>query len=187
MLGLFDHFVEELSAELHRTPSETVGSFHGIRDLAKYQARLDAVDFTLATDDGLGLRHYGDADIILVGVSRVGKTPTSLYMAMHHGINAANYPLTHEDLDHGALPQALSPHRGHLFGMTIDPVRLHQIRQKRRPDSEYSSLAVCTDEVNQAEQLFRRERIPIVNTTTQSIEEITATIMGAAAVRGRFD
>lgn len=186
VLGLFDHFVSELSAELGRTPSDAVGSFHGIRDLGKYQARLDAVDFTLATDDGLGLRHYADADIILVGVSRVGKTPTSLYMAMHHGINAANYPLTHEDLDSGSLPQVLREHREHLFGLTIDPVRLHQIRQKRRPDSEYSSLSVCTTEVNQAEQLFKREGIPAVNTTTQSIEEISATVVDAAALQSRL-
>lgn len=186
VLGLFDHFVDELSVELERAPSEAVGSYHGIRDLAKYQARLDAVDFTLATDDGLGLRHYGNADIILVGVSRVGKTPTSLYMAMHHGVNAANYPLTDEDLDGGTLPHVLREHREQLFGLTIDPVRLHQIRQKRRPDSDYSSLAVCTREVNQAEQLFKREGIATVNTTTQSIEEITATVIGAAALRSRL-
>jgi len=187
VLGLFDHFVAELSTELRRSPSVVVGSYHGIRDLAKYQLRLDAVDFTLATDDGLGLRHYGDADIILVGVSRVGKTPTSLYMAMHHGVNTANYPLTSEDLDRGTLPGALVAHRSHLFGLTIDPVRLHQIRQKRRPDSVYSSMAICTREVNQAEQLFRRERIPTVNTTTQSIEEITATIIGTAGLQSRLD
>ncbi len=186
VLGLFDFFVDELSAELGRRPSDRVGSFHGIGDLTKYQARLDAVDFTLATDDGLGLRHYADADVVLVGVSRVGKTPTSLYMAMHHGINAANYPLTDEDLAGGGLPAALTGHRDKLFGLTIDPIRLHQIRQKRRPDAEYSSLPVCTDEVNVAEQLFRRENIGVVNTTTQSIEEIAATIMGTAELRSRL-
>jgi regulator of PEP synthase PpsR (kinase-PPPase family) len=186
VLGLFDHFIDDLSRELERSASDTVGSYHGIRDLARYQARLDAVDFSLATDDGLGLRHYSDADVILVGVSRVGKTPTSLYMAMHHGISTANYPLTHDDLSSPRLPAALQEHRSRLFGLTIDPIRLHQIRQKRRPDSEYSSLPMCTDEVNAAEQLMRRESIASVNTTTQSIEEIAATIMGSAELRSRL-
>ena len=186
VLGLFDHFLDDLSRELDRAASEAVGSYHGIRDLARYQARLDAVDFTLATDDGLGLRHYSDADIILVGVSRVGKTPTSLYMAMHHGISAANYPLTRDDLFGKGLPPALRDYRKLLFGLTIDPIRLHQIRQKRRPDSEYSALPMCTQEVSAAEMLMRRESIAVVNTTTQSIEEIAATIMGSAELRSRL-
>lgn len=177
VLGLFDHFVQELSTELDRTASTTIGSYHGIRDVAKYQERLDAVDFSLATDDGLGTRNYAEADIILIGVSRVGKTPTSLYMAMHHSLWAANYPLTDEELEHTTLPDALRPHREKLFALTIDPVRLHQIRQKRRPDSVYADIATCTREVTIAERMFQRERIPSTNTTTQSIEEIAATIM----------
>ncbi len=186
VLGLFDHFVDELEQELQSSATADIGSYHGIRDLAKYQARLDAVDFSLATDDGLGTKHYGEADIILVGVSRAGKTPTSLYMAMHHGLSAANYPLTAEDLDSAELPPALQPHREKLFGLTIDPVRLHQIRQRRRPDSRYADLATCTLEVGKAEVLFRQERIPVTNSTTQSIEEMAATIMNSVGLRGRL-
>lgn len=186
VLGLFDHFVDELGDELHSTVSQNIGAYHGIRDLAKYQARLDAVDFSLATDDGLGTKHYNEADIILVGVSRAGKTPTSLYLAMHHGLSAANYPLTADDLGQSALPPALRPHRDKLFGLTIDPVRLHQIRQRRRPESRYADLRTCTDEVTKAEQLFRQERIPVTNSTTQSIEEMAATIMNSVGLRGRL-
>jgi regulator of PEP synthase PpsR (kinase-PPPase family) len=186
VLGLFDHFVGELSAELERTPSATVGSYHGIRDLSKYQARLDAVDFSLATDDGLGTKNYDEADVVLVGVSRVGKTPTSLFMAMHHGLWAANYPLTGEELDATTIPEPLRPHRGRLYALTIDPVRLHQIRQKRRPDSAYAEISTCTREVSRAERIFQKERIPVTNTTTQSIEEIAATIMRQAELTSRL-
>lgn len=186
VLGLFDHFVDELSEELERPASYEIGSYHGIRDLAKYQARLDAVDFSLATDDGLGTDQYVEADIILTGVSRAGKTPTSLYLAMHHGLCAANYPLTEEDLELSTLPHALEPHRDKLFGLTIDPVRLHQIRQRRRPDSRYADLTTCTREVTKAEQIFRQERIPVTNSTAQSIEEMAATIMSSVGLRGRL-
>ncbi len=186
VLGLFDHFVDELSSELASAPSAAVGSYHGIRDLARYQARLDAVDFSLATDDGLATDQYDEADIILIGVSRAGKTPTSLYMAMHHGLCAANYPLTPEDLDGATLPPSLRPHRNKLFGLTIDPVRLHQIRQRRRPDSTYAELATCSMEVAKAERLFRQEHVPTTNSTAQSIEEMAATIMSAVGMRGRL-
>ena len=182
VLGLFDYFIDELAAELGSSASAKVGSYHGIRDLAKYQTRLDAVDFSLATDDGLGTKSYGQADAILIGVSRVGKTPTSLFMAMHHGLFAANYPLADQDLDSSRLPGPLQDHRHKLFALTIDPVRLHQIRSKRRPDSTYAALAACTVEVSSAERLFRRERIPTTNTTTRSIEEIAATIVSFAGL-----
>lgn len=182
VLGLFDYFVDDLAAELGSRPSAEVGSFHGIRDLAKYQRRLDAVDFTLATDDGLGTKSYDQADIILIGVSRVGKTPTALFMAMHRGLFAANYPLADQELDTARLPPVLEPFRTKLFALTIDPIRLHQIRDKRRPDSTYAALPTCTSEVSAAEKMFRQERIPQTNTTTQSIEEIAATIVSTAGL-----
>ncbi len=160
VLGLFDHFVDELVDELGSEPSSEVGAFHGIRDLAKYQHRLDAVDFTLATDDGLGVKNYDQADVILIGVSRVGKTPTALFMAMHRGLFAANYPLADDELESTRIPGILDRHRERLFALTIDPIRLHQIRDKRRPDSTYASLPTCTYEVNAAEKMFRAERIP---------------------------
>ena len=184
VLGLFDYFVDDLANELGSDPSSEVGSFHGIRDLAKYQRRLDAVDFTLATDDGLGTKNYDLADVILIGVSRVGKTPTALFMAMHRGLFAANYPLADQELDSNRLPPVLEPHREKLYALTIDPIRLHQIRNKRRPDSTYAALATCTREVSAAERMFRTERVPVTNTTTQSIEEIAATVQATAGLAG---
>ncbi len=187
VLGLFEQFVDELAAELHLEPGHTVGAAHSIRDTSIYQRRLDALDFSLMTDDGLGTKHYGNADLVVIGVSRAGKTPTCVYMSMHYGIRAANYPLTSDELGEGTLPDVLRSHRDRLFGLTIDPVRLHQIRQKRRPDSAYASLTRCTEEIGLAERLFRQEGIPVTDTTAHSIEEITSTIMEMTGLTSRLD
>ncbi len=177
VMDLFEPFLGKLSAFLQREPHDHVGSLHKLRNLARYQERIEAVEFAVGTDDGLGTDHYDRADVILVGVSRVGKTPTSLYLAMHYDLYAANYPLTDEDLDSNELPKALRPHRERLYGLSIDPLRLHQIRESRRAASDYSSLARCRLEVAQAEALFRRLRIPFANTTVRSVEEIAAGLM----------
>lgn len=187
VLSLFDEFISNITDELGVEPTRAVGAYHGIRDLGKYQTRLDAVDFALATDDGLGTKLYPEADIILVGVSRAGKTPSCLYLSMQHGVKASNYPLTMDDLEGIELPDVLRAHQGRIFGLTIDPVRLHQIRQKRRPDSTYASLSRCTDEVSRAERLFRQLNIPFTDTTTLSIEEITATVLEAGELRSRLN
>ena len=187
VLSLFDEFMNDISTELGMSPSPAVGAYHGIRDLAKYQVRLDAVDFTLATDDGLGTKLYAEADLILVGVSRAGKTPSCLYLSMHYGVKASNYPLTMDDLEDLELPDVLRPHVARIFGLTIDPVRLHQIRQKRRPDSTYASLPRCTEEVSRAERLFRQLSIPYTDTTTLSIEEITATVLESSDLRTKLN
>lgn len=187
VLGLFEHFVDTLAEELHIEPGHTVGVAHSIRDTSLYQVRLDALDFSLTTDDGLGVRHYGSADLIVIGVSRAGKTPACVYMSMQYGLRAANYPLTMDELSGGSLPDSLQSYRPMLFALTIDPVRLHQIRQKRRPDSDYSSISRCTEEIGLAERLFRQEGIPTVDTTTHSIEEITSTIMEVKGLTSRLD
>ncbi len=186
VIGLFDSFADRLSQEFGRAPSTSVGRSHGMGDTAGYQARLDAVDFTLTTDDGLGADGYPAADVIVVGVSRVGKTPTCLYLSMQYGIRAANYPLTPDDAGHAGLPPLLAPHRAKLFGLTIDPVRLHQIRQKRRAQSAYSALDRCQAEVAAVERLFRIEQIPVIDTTVRSIEEITAELIDRAGLKRRF-
>lgn len=177
VMDLFEPFLGKLAAFLHREPHAHVGSLHRLRNLARYQERIEAVEFAVGTDDGLGTDHYDRADVILVGVSRVGKTPTSLYLAMHYDLYCANYPLTDEDLDLHELPKALRAHRRRLYGLTIDPLRLHQIRQSRRADSDYSSLKRCQWEVAHVEELFRRNRIPFANTTVRSVEEIAAGLM----------
>lgn len=177
VMDLFEPFLGKLATLLRREPHDHVGSLHKLRNLARYQERIEAVEFAVGTDDGLGTDHYDRADVILVGVSRVGKTPTSLYLAMHYDLYAANYPLTEEDLDLHELPGALRPHRERLYGLTIDPLRLHQIRESRRAASDYASLVRCRQEVAQAESLFRRHRLPFANTTVSSVEEIAAGLM----------
>lgn len=187
VLGLFDVFVDTLAAEFELRPTSTIGRYHSIGNTSTYQVRLDAVDYALTTDDGLGLDHYRDADVVVIGVSRVGKTPTCLYLALQYGIRAANFPLTPGSLDAYRLPVALHDHTDRLFGLTIDPVRLFHIRQKRRPDSTYASLEQCGQEIATAERLYRARGIPTLDTTARSIEEITATIIEQAELERRLD
>jgi len=176
MLDVFQRFLAPLEEELGTTRQSAVGRAHGMSDGIEYEARIHATNYALAHDDGVDV-HYDDADLVMVGVSRSGKTPTCLFLALHFGIKAANYPLTQDDLESGELPHRLRAHRKKLFALTIDPVRLQQIRQVRRPDSRYSELAQCRWEVAQAEKLFRAERVPVLSTTHASIEEIASKVM----------
>jgi len=175
-LDFFDAFLGPLEQELGQASSHALGRAHGMTDLAAYTARINATNFALANDDGAQTREYDRADTILVGVSRSGKTPTCLYMALQYGIFAANYPLTEDDLESRRLPPTLEAHRDKLFGLTIGAERLHQIRQERRPDSRYSSMAQCSFEIRAAEQLFGRYGIPYLDTTGCSIEEISSRV-----------
>lgn len=178
MLDIFAPFIEPLERELGQTRQPRVGHAHGIVDFETYHRRINAMNYALAHDDGARL-DYSDADLILVGVSRAGKTPTCVYLALHYGVRAANYPLTPEDLESERLPAVLRQHRHKLFGLTIDPIRLHQIRQERRPDSRYAQLDTCKREVAQAEAMMRREGIEMLSTTHASIEEIASRILEA--------
>lgn len=177
VLDLFAPFLDRLAGFLGQAPTERVGTFHGLRDLARYQARIDAVEFTVGTDDGLGTRHYDRADVILIGISRVGKTPTCLYLAMQYGLYAANYPLAEDDFEGRALPAPLRSYRERLYGLTIDPLRLHQVRRSRRDRDDYASFERCRFEVERSEALFRRYGLPHANTTAQSVEEIAAGLL----------
>jgi regulator of PEP synthase PpsR (kinase-PPPase family) len=187
VIDLFGGFVGTLSTELEITPTAKIGRYHNIGDTANYEVRLDAVDYVLATDDGLGFNRYDDADVILVGVSRVGKTPTCLYLAMQYGIRAANFPLTSESLDDRRLPEVLEPHTERLFGLSIDPIQLFHIRQKRRPGGSYATLERCGSEVEAAERIFRTHRVPNLDTTARSIEEISANIIERVDLERRLD
>ena len=146
-------------------------------DKQEYKQRIEAVNFSMAHDDGASHRELGDADVILVGVSRSGKTPTSLYLALQFGVKAANYPLIPEDFDRRQLPEALHVYKAKLYGLTIAPERLHEIRRERRPGSQYADPANCRHEVEQAEALMKREGIRSINSTAKSIEEIATTIL----------
>src|SRR5690606_8849832 len=152
MLDVFAPFIDPLEAELGQKRQLKVGQAHGMVDFETYHRRINAMNFALTHDDGMSI-DYDHADVILVAVSRAGKTPTCIYLALHHGVSAANYPLTDEDLEHDRLPPRLRAHRSKLFGLTIDPGRLQQIRQERRPDSRYARLDTCQREVSAAEKL----------------------------------
>ena len=181
VLDTFAPFIEPMERELGQQRKSQVGQAHGMVDFDTYHARINAMNYALTHDDGIAV-NYDDADVILVAVSRAGKTPTCVYLALHHGVRAANYPLTEEDLEHDRLPPRLRAHRSKLFGLTIDPVRLAQIRQERRPNSRYAKLETCKSEVVAAEALFRAERIPVLSTTHTSIEEISSKVMSTLGI-----
>ena len=177
VLDMIRTFVEPLEQEFGIRSNHRVGRFSDAARSQEYHDRIEAINFSLAHDDGQSARNLEAADVILVGVSRSGKTPTSLYLAMQHGIKAANYPLIPEDFERARLPDPLAPHRAKCFGLTIDPDRLAQIRHERRPGSRYASLANCRYEVSAAESMMRREGIGWLSSTHKSIEEIATTIL----------
>lgn len=186
LIDLFDAFVSTLEAELHTSSVTASGLSHGIGAYSDYKERIDAVNYALNNDDGVTLKNLADADIILIGVSRSGKTPTSLYLALHYGILAANYPLTEEDMGSHYLPTAIEAYRDKLYGLTINPRRLSEIRQERRSESRYSSLEQCKYEVRTVENLFRNERIPYIDTSKISVEEIATTILHETGMKRRL-
>ena len=177
VMDMFTTFVEPLEVAFGIKSNHRIGQFSDVATNARYSSRMDAINFALMHDDGQSARNLALADVILVGVSRSGKTPTSLYLAMQHGVRAANYPLIPEDFERMSLPSALLPHRGKLFGLTIAPERLAEIRHERKPASRYASLANCIEEVAEAERLMRREGIRWLSSTNKSIEEIATTIL----------
>jgi regulator of PEP synthase PpsR (kinase-PPPase family) len=176
-LDFFDAFLGPLEEELKTSPTHASGRAHGMIDLDAYTTRINATNFAVANDDGSGARDYEHADVILIGVSRSGKTPTCLYLALQYGVFAANYPLTEDDLETGAIPKILQPHRRKLYGLTIQPERLTQIREERRPNSRYASAEQVQFEVRSALALFDRQGIPFIETTTRSVEEISSRIL----------
>jgi len=176
-VDFFETFIDPLEAGLGVKSSHTIGRSHSAMDKKEYQQRIEAINFAMAHDDGASHRELGQADVILIGVSRSGKTPTSLYLAMQFGVKAANYPLIPEDFDRGKLPEALRQQKSRLYGLTIAPERLHEIRKERRPDSRYAAHDNCRYEVDAAESLMRREGVRCINSTTKSIEEIATTIL----------
>lgn len=177
VIDFFQAFIGNLEKELGISAANTVGLSHAVKDTEQYNSRIDAVHYALQCDDGVNLQAYQSADIILIGVSRTGKTPTCLYLALQFGIRAANYPLTEEDLSASTLPKALLAYKERLFGLTISKERLHSIRNKRRPNTPYSSLEQCKVEINQALALYKNDSIPFLDSTQLSIEELSVHIL----------
>ncbi|MCK4608508.1 MAG: kinase/pyrophosphorylase, partial [Gammaproteobacteria bacterium] len=183
VIDFFSASLRSLENELQSTSAKQIGTLHQIPDFKSYDARIAAIDFTLQVDDGLGVKDYKSADVILLGVSRSGKTPTSLYLALKFGILAANYPLIPEDINSTTLPEALKPHRKKLFGLLISPKRLHEIRQKRQPNTKYASLEQCKTELIIVEKMFKQEKIGYLDSTAYSIEEIATKIINAMELK----
>lgn len=186
VFDLFNTFLAPLEQELHSTSSYAVGRTHGVANVQAYNHRIEAINYTLAHDDGVNIKGYGKADIVLIGVSRCGKTPSCLYMALQFGILAANYPFAEDELANLRLPEILRPYKEKLFGITIDPERLQQVRTERRPNSPYSSSDQCRREIAEMEAMYQRENIPFLNSTRYSIEEITTKIMARAGINRRM-
>jgi len=185
-IDIFSTFLSPLERELGEKSSYTVGKSHQSASSESYTARIDAINYALDNDDGARTRYYNEADIILVGVSRSGKTPTCLYMAMQFGIKAANYPITEDDMEELTLPNSLKEHKEKLFGLTIDPDRLSAIRNERRANSRYASLKQCYHEVDEVELLFEKNGIEYLSTTDASVEEISTRIMAARQLQRRL-
>lgn len=185
-LDIYEGLVARISEEIGVEPAPEGGHSHSNIDSDSYKARIDAVDFALDNDDGARTRHYNAADIILIGVSRSGKTPTSLYLALQFGIRAANYPLTEDDLYENKLPQALLPYRDKLFGLVIDTDRLVKIRQERRAGSRYASYQQCQLEQRAIQGIYISQGIPNIDVSEMSIEEIATRILQMTGLKRRI-
>lgn len=184
-LDIFDVFLEPLESELKQKSTHMPGRAHGMSDIDSYMKRIEATNFALANDDGGMTRNYDKADVILIGVSRSGKTPSCLYLALQYGVYAANYPLTEEEIDSGTLPDVLLKYKSKLFGLSIAPDRLQQIRKERRALGQYSSMQQVSYELREAKKIFKRYGVPQIDTTAFSIEEIASRILDSTGVERR--
>ena len=185
-LDVFEGLISKLADELGTIPTTLVGQTHAVTDSESYKARIDAVHFALDNDDGARTRHYDKADLILIGVSRSGKTPTSIYLSLQFGIRVANYPLTEEDLDDNRLPAVLRPHKNKLFGLMIDAERLVAIRSERKANSRYASFSQCQMELRAIEGIYISEGIKYLNVSEMSIEEISTRVLQMTGLKRRI-
>ncbi|MGE8557497.1 MULTISPECIES: posphoenolpyruvate synthetase regulatory kinase/phosphorylase PpsR [unclassified Acinetobacter] len=185
-LDVFEGLIGKLSEVLGTAPTTLVGQTHAVTDSESYKARIDAVHFALDNDDGARTRHYDKADLILIGVSRSGKTPTSIYLSLQFGIRVANYPLTEEDLDDNRLPAVLRAHKNKLFGLMIDAERLVAIRTERKANSRYASFSQCQMELRAVEGIYISEGIKYLNVSEMSIEEISTRILQMTGLKRRI-
>ncbi len=183
VIDLLGGHLRELEAALGTTASEQLGQFHAVGDIEHYFSRMRAVEYAIEHDDGQSLRALDLAEVIIIAPSRCGKTPTTMYLALQHGLRVANYPLTDDDFPSEGLPATVAAHASSCFGLTTTPLRLSQVRHERRPNSTYASLAQCTRELRRAEDLYRRNRIPFLNSSTKSVEEMSAVIMQSMRLR----
>jgi len=177
LIDLFDLHMERVEAILGDKGVRIAARLHGMGDVKRYNARMAAVEYAIEHDDGQSMRALDKANVILVAPSRCGKTPTTMYLALQHGIFVANYPLVEEDFSSAELPGPVRGLGDRCFGMTTTPARLSQVRQQRRPNSRYASLEQCTYELRQAEAMYRNHRLPVINSSAKSVEEMSTVIL----------
>ncbi len=177
VFDLFEPFITRLEKHLAQHTAHLIGQAHGMTESSGYMDRMDAINFAMKYDDGVKMEGYDQADLVLVGVSRAGKTPTSLYMSLHYGLLVANYPIADDDFEKGVLPEALLRNKKKLFGLNISSLQLHKIRTKRRANSKYAELRQCQREVQQAQMMFKKYRLVQADSTEMSIEELASLIV----------
>jgi [pyruvate, water dikinase]-phosphate phosphotransferase / [pyruvate, water dikinase] kinase len=177
LIDFFDLHMERVESILRVKGIRVAARLHGMGDVQRYNARMAAVEYAIEHDDGQSMRALDKADVILVAPSRCGKTPTTMYLALQHGIFVANYPLVDEDFEIAELPRPVRELRDRCFGMTTTPARLSQIRNARRPNSRYASLEQCSYELRQAEAMYRNHHLPVINSSAKSVEEMSTVIL----------
>ena len=179
LIDFFGMHMEQVESILGAKGIRVAARLHGMGDVKRYNARMAAVEYAIEHDDGQSMRALDKADVILVAPSRCGKTPTTMYLALQHGIFVANYPLVDEDFEIAELPRPVRGLRDRCFGLTTTPARLSQVRHERRPNSRYASLEQCSFELRQAEAMYRNHRLPVINSSTKSVEEMSTVILQA--------
>ena len=177
VIDFFDLHMARVESILNAKGIRVAAQLHGMGDVQRYNARMAAIEYAIEHDDGQSMRALHKADVILVAPSRCGKTPTTMYLALQHGIFVANYPLVEEDFVTAELPRPVQDVRERCFGMTTTPARLSQVRNERRPNSRYASLEQCSYELRNAEAMYRNHRLPVVNSSTKSVEEMSTVIL----------
>jgi [pyruvate, water dikinase]-phosphate phosphotransferase / [pyruvate, water dikinase] kinase len=177
LIDFFGMHMEQVESILGAKGIRVAARLHGMGDVKRYNARMAAVEYAIEHDDGQSMRALEKADVILVAPSRCGKTPTTMYLALQHGIFVANYPLVDEDFASAELPGPVRGSRDRCFGLTTTAARLSQVRNERRPNSRYASLEQCTYELRQAEAMYRNHRLPVINSSTKSVEEMSTVIL----------
>ena len=177
LIDFFDLHMQRVESILGTKGIRVAARLHGMGDVKRYNTRMAAVEYAIEHDDGQSMRALDKADVILIAPSRCGKTPTTMYLALQHGIFVANYPLVDEDFETAELPRPVRGLRDRCFGMLTTPARLSQVRHERRPNSRYASLEQCTYELRQAEAMYRNHRLPVINSSTKSVEEMSTVIL----------
>ncbi|TYC89974.1 pyruvate, water dikinase regulatory protein [Novosphingobium sp. BW1] len=176
-IAVLDGVTDALEALLGQEAKGRPGRQHRLDDA--YFARVDAIQFTIAHDDGIAWEDWEEADIVLAGVSRTSKTPTSIYLA-NRGFKVANIPIVPES---PPPPSLYGLKRPLVVGLTTAPERLIQVRRNRllslsqSPDTDYVQTEKVESEVKYARRMFADNSWPVIDVTRRSIEETAAAVI----------